>query len=139
MSDLADTGVVQEWGKSSKGTPKVKIGGEWYFQGRGLQTKPELGQTGSFTYKLFGDRNNLRSLESWNVHNSPPRANGEAPKAPAGYIDEASMRFISNVVGSAITAGAIKEPGQVLAWHNAAKLALQGKPAGEPFDDDVPY
>jgi len=92
---------------------------------------------GSFT---FPDGKLQKTIEAWrpiNGANATPAA--PPPPAPnADYIDEASLRFISNVVGSAITAGAIKSPGQVLSWFQSAKAALTGKPATNSFDDDIP-
>jgi hypothetical protein len=136
--------TVQEYGQSQSGSPKVKASGKWYFLNKSLD-RPPLGQVeikeGSFT---MGDKT-FPTIEAWR----PAGGNGQTPHTgaspspaapPAGdYIDEASMRFISNCVGSAITAGTIKEPGQILAWFQAAKAALQGDGAKQPFDDRIPF
>lgn len=125
---------VQEHGASKGGKPKVKASGRWFFLGKDIQ-QPQIGASveireGSFT---MGD-STFATIEAWRPAGG---GNAQQPPAapPAGYVDEASMRFISNCVGSAISAGAIKEPGQISAWFQAGKAALEGKPAPIPFDD----
>jgi hypothetical protein len=138
--------TAQEYGQSQKGAPKVKANGVWYFLGRDL-ANPPLNQsvevrTGSFT---AGDKT-FPTIEAWRPvpaiqQGAGAHANPQKPaNAPVngGYVDEASMRFISNVVGSAISAKTINEPGQILSWYQAAKAALDGKPAPQPFDDRIP-
>jgi hypothetical protein len=134
--------TVQEYGQSQSGGPKVKASGKWYFLNKSLE-KPPMGSVeikeGSFT---MGDKT-FPTIEAWRPAggNPPPQHNAQsAPAAPpAGdYIDEATMRFISNCVGQAISAGTIKEPGQILAWFSAAKAAISGQKAPIPFDDRIP-
>lgn len=149
------TGTVQEFGASKAGKPKIKISGNWYFcktdkdTGQPAFDKPALNQaiemvTGSF---VTGE-NTFLTLESWkpvgatqsqrasqSIAQTGPSAKTEP--APA-YIDEASLRFISNVVGQAIAAKTISTPGQMLAWFTAAKLALEGKQSPTPFSDNLP-
>ena len=134
--------TIQEHGQTSTGKPKVKANGTWYFLSRDIGAPPAVGATveireGSFN---FPDGKPAKTIEAWRpVGNGAPTSAPSAPPAPnADYIDEASLRFISNVVGSAITAGAIKSPGQVLSWFQSAKAALIGKPAANSFDDDIP-
>jgi hypothetical protein len=148
------TGTVQEFGQSKAGKPKIKVSGNWYFcktdkdSGEPVFDKPGLGQvidmvTGSFQ---MGD-NTFLTLESWKPSggSTPTQsATRQAPQRPspsaqpAAYIDEASLRFISNVVGQAIAAKTITTPGQILAWFNSAKSALEGKPSAAAFDDALP-
>jgi hypothetical protein len=133
--------TVQELGKSKNGAPKVKASGTWYFLNKTLDS-PNVGSTVEIREGSFGDNNQFKTIEAWrpaggNGHSTQQR-NASAPTAPpAGYVDEASMRFISNCVGSAITAGHCKEPGQINAWFKAAKAALEGKDAPIPFDDHI--
>lgn len=130
------TVTVQEHGLSKGGKPKVKASGKWYFLARDI-AQPPIGaaveiQEGSFK---AGD-STFATIEKWRTPEGQQQTSG---KPPAGYIDEASMRFISNCVGSAITSGTIKEPGQIRAWFQAAKAALS-PPADEPeFDDRIPF
>lgn len=136
--------TVQEYGKSQSGSPKVKASGKWYFLNKELSDPPLNAQVeikeGAFR---MGDKT-FETIEAWRPAggNGQTQHTGASPSPavpPAGdYVDEASMRFISNCVGSAITAGTIKEPGQILAWFLAAKNALAGKLAPIPFDDRVP-
>lgn len=134
--------TVQEYGASKNGAPKVKASGIWYFLAKGLD-KPPMGSSIEIRQGSFGDNNQFKTIEAWRSAggngSAPQQRNASAPAAPpAGYIDEASMRFISNCVGSAITSGAIKEPGQIKSWFQAAKSAVEGKDAPIPFDDSVP-
>jgi hypothetical protein len=128
--------TVQEFSKSQSGRPKVKASGEWYFLNQDLGNPP-LGpveiKEGSFR---MGDKT-FKTIEAWRLPsgNSAP---AQQPTQANGYIDEASMRFISNCVGSAIMAKTIIEPGQILPWFLAAKAATEGKHAPIPFDDRIP-
>jgi hypothetical protein len=143
--------TVQELAKSSGGKPKCKAGGVWYFlptdKDTGQGTSPAVGQqieirTGSFT---MGDKT-FQTIEAWRPaqsqqepqQNQAPRPAIQGAATQANYIDEASLRFISNVVGQAIAAKTISSPGQILGWFTAAKAALEGKPAPAPFDDEIP-
>lgn len=138
-------GYVQEIGQTQAGKPKVKIAGHWYFLGR-ISVLPIQGQNVKVSYSTFGDRNNLRGVESWEPATSPdigavpaaasPMSPQASSSAAVPYIDEAQMRFISNVVGNAIAAGALKDPNQVTTWFRAAKKALASTDA-VPFDDDL--
>ena len=55
-------------------------------------------------------------------------------------LSEPELRFVSNVVGQAITAGTIKSPAGVAPWAAAAYRTLQGLQTGRilDFDDEVP-
>lgn len=131
---------IQEYGQSTNGAPKVKASGVWYFLNKKL-ANPPLNTSVEIKEGSFGDRNQFKTIEDWRPAggNGSTQHHAQAPAAPpADYVDEASMRFISNCVGSAITSGTIKEPGQILAWFQAAKAALSGKPAQIPFDDRIP-
>lgn len=149
------TGTVQEFGASKAGKPKIKVSGKWYFcktdrdTGEPAFDKPSLNQmiemvTGSFE---MGE-NTFFTLESWKpvcsvaTQSAPrqqaPQRPAQGAATPATYIEEASLRFISNVVGQAIAAKTITTPGQILAWFNGAKSALEGKPSGTPFSDALP-
>lgn len=132
--------TVQEYGRSQSGSPKVKASDKWYFLDKSLDNPPkgrvEI-KEGSFQ---MGEKT-FATIEAWRPAggNGESQQHAQAPAAPpADYVDEPSMRFISNCVGSAITAGVIKEPGQLLAWYLSAKAALSEKRAPIPFDDRVP-
>lgn len=133
--------TVQEYGQSQAGSPKVKASGKWYFLNKKLDNPP-MGSVeikeGSFT---MGDKT-FPTIEAWRPvgGNGQTQHHAQAPAAPpAGYIDEASMRFISNCVGQAIAAKTITEPGQIIHWFEAAKAALSGDAAAAPFDDRIPF
>jgi hypothetical protein len=146
VSDNSVILTVQEVGQSKSGKPKVKAGGNWYFMGGSRDTgpinPPVVGQTiEARTGSFMIDGKGFLTIEAWRLPQANQAGQGpqrQAPPPPAGYIDEASLRFISNVVGSAIAAGTVKDPGQVNSWFQAAKNALEGKSAPIPFDDTVP-
>jgi hypothetical protein len=154
-------GQVQEFGASKAGKPKIKVSGNWYFcktdrdTGEPMFDKPVLNQmidmvTGSF---VMGESTFL-TLESWKpanvIHPTGPVRTQSAPRAqapqrpaqgaatPSPYIEEATLRYISNVLGNLCAAKTITQPGQLLAWFNAAKLAHEGKSSGTPFSDALP-
>lgn len=136
--------TVQEYGQSQGGSPKVKASGQWYFLARDV-SNPPMGGTVEIREGSFqaGDRT-FKTIEAWRPAggngSAPQPQNASAPAAPpAGYIDEATMRFISNCVGSAISAGTIKEPGQIHAWFMAAKFAVDNKAATDQFGDRIPF
>lgn len=135
--------VVQEYGQSQSGSPKVKASGKWYFLNKSLE-RPPLGpiEIKEGAFQMGNPPKTFETIEAWRPvgGNGSTQHNAQAPAAPpAGdYVDEASMRFISNCVGSAITSGVIKEPGQILAWFTGAKAAISGQKAPIPFDDRVP-
>lgn len=126
-------GTVQELGASKNGKPKVKIDGIWYFAGRCDISTVKPGNVLDFTFSEFGEPRNgkrMRGLDNWAFTSqaSIPHAAEVQAKlgepAPSNYIDEAELRFISNVVGSAISAGTLKEPQDVTKWAIAARGAL---------------
>jgi hypothetical protein len=131
--------TIQEYGASQSGLPKTKASGKWYFLGKSLG-QPPMGQQVEIKEGSFAMGNKtFPTIEAWRRPaggNASTQIDAPAPSAPpAGYVDEATMRFISNCVGSAIMAKTITEPGQILSWYQAAKSAHEGKPAPIPFDD----
>ena len=150
--------TVQELGQSKGGKPKCKANGKWYFlptdKDTGFGNSPTLGQVIEIEEgKPFGDEGQFLTISRWrpagNVGQTAGASKGDgnriAPTPTQAPIQTADVHqafigqgFISNVVGSAIAAGLIKSPGQVLDWYNAAKLALEGKKAAVPFSDNLP-
>ena len=131
--------TVQEHGASKGGKPKCKASGTWYFLGSDI-SQPALGlsieiREGSFS---MGDTT-FKTIEAWRPvqASNPPAQQAAAGRPPAGYVDEATLRFISNCVGSAITAQTIKEPSQIDAWVRGARAAITAGVDG--FDDKIPF
>lgn len=121
---LSASGPVTELGQTKNGNKKFKIGGQWYFPGKALAGDvPAIGQSVELKYTLFGDKNDLRSLERWRTIAAAPQSQTQ----PSTTLDGDSLRFISNVIGSALTAGQIDSPSQLHDWFEAAKAALSGK------------
>ncbi len=114
-------GTVQEKGVSKNGKPKIKIDGKWYFAGRCDISSIQPGQKIDFASSTFGEGGKFSGLDSWAL---VPSSTAQPSATLSGYMDESELRFVSNVVGSAITGGACKEPTQVLSWAKAAQGAL---------------
>jgi hypothetical protein len=140
--------TVQELGTSQGGKPKCKANNVWYFlptdKDTGQGASPSVGQSieiraGSFK---MGDKT-FQTIEAWRPAGQQQSAptSQSAPRAPQPDASQAfiGQGFISNVVGQAIAAKTITEPGQILPWFNAAKAALEGKAAPAPFDDRIPF
>lgn len=135
MSEYQEaSGIVSELGATKSNKPKIKIGGHWYMLGRGLKgATPQLGMAIDLRYSTFGDDGTGRNLEAWRQAVNVPAAQA-AQAAATAPTDADGLRFISNVIGNACQAGAIKSPTQIHGWFEAAKLAL----AGKPFMPDKP-
>ena len=129
-------GIVGDITKTGKGTPKVKIGSDWYYPGRGVQIDGMTSGTKiGIEYNLFGDKNNLRSIVSWALlpnqaiaalsQGLPPIAAPTPSNAVSGPIMDAERPCISNWGAELIKAGIIKDPVDLGIWVNAAKLALR--------------
>ena len=80
-------------------------------------------------------------LNSWslsaNQPNPPPMSQYMVPAGnpPKESIPEPTLRFISNVVATAITAGLIKTPGEMGPWaYKAYKLTNE-----KDLDEEIPY
>jgi len=126
-------GTIQEIGSSQSGRPKLKIDGKYYSAKQELVGGLSVGQRVEFNSSPYQwNGKTYHSIESIR-----PASNGNGHAAQPSGVDDAAMRFISNCVGSAITAKTITEPGQINAWFQAAKAALSGKAADIPFDDAV--
>lgn len=127
-------GTVNEFGRSQKGSAKVKIDGAWYFVGKCNTDGMEVGDRIEFESNVFGDRGNLHGLQTWKlVGPAPAKANGNA----GAVSDDAEMRFCSNVVGSAIEAGLIKVPADIAKWFWGAKNAMSATDEEPPFNDEI--
>src|SRR5688572_7678385 len=111
--------TVQEISQTKSGTPKVKANNVWYYMDRDAGSPPSVGMSvevrvGSFT---AGDPpKSFPTIQAWRV---PPQNGSLAPQPhkpvvvpESAPVDEASLRYISNVVGQAIAAKTITEPGQ---------------------------
>jgi hypothetical protein len=128
------SGMVQELGKTANNNPKIKLNGKWYFLDREITTTPTAGQIIEIKEAQFemGGKT-FDKITAWRPLVQPatsaPSARPAIMASPQlDYLDEASLRFISNAVGSSITAGTIDKPEQIHAWFEAARMALAGKP-----------
>lgn len=131
-------GVVNEIGRSQKGTPKLKIDGKWYPAGRlnidGIQPGSRVEyEVGSFQ----GQNGPVACLNNVRPIAPPPAVNGKGTNSAVS--DDAEMRFISNCVGQAIAAKTLIDPVDIAKWVAAARGAIH-RPLAErgEFDDDMP-
>lgn len=138
-------GTVQERCSSRNGKPQLKIGGKYIFVGRCNTDGIDKGSYVEYETNTFGDGGKLTGLLSIRLAKS---SNGSASPGPtpAGGFDGDELRFISNVVGSAIMAKSVGSPTEVKGWALAAREALEAlkavpAPAGRPehpFNDELP-
>lgn len=86
---------------------------------------------------------------------SPQPGNAPVSRLASAHWDDSALRFISNVVGCAITAGKCADPERILAWTAEAEAALKslgqaqapawgsqqtpGSAPREPGSDDEPH
>jgi hypothetical protein len=144
-------GVIQSVEYSKKGAPKFKINGAWYYAGRCKVEGLHVGAEIEFESKLFGDQNNLNSLEWWkparggqpsqsggNASNAPQSRSNGAAQASAPNPDVLILPFISNTIAHAIQAGLIKQPQDLTGWVLCARAALSAKPTTQPRRTDYP-
>lgn len=139
-------GTVQERCSSRNGKPQLKINGKYIFVGRCNTDGIDKGSQVEYETNTFGDGGKLTGLLSIRLAqpNGAPRSNGSQAPSPASFFDGDELRFISNVVGSAIMAKSAASPTDVKGWALAAREALEalkGAPAQRtehPFNDDLP-
>ena len=128
-------GTVTKFSQTKNGKPTIYIDEKMYFIGRCDVSGLNVGDPISFEAHAFSDDGKLWGLDKWgklpsNGAAMVPLARVESRPAhtiPSGSLDEPTLRFISNCVGSAITAGTIKEPEQIEKWVSAARNALKGQ------------
>lgn len=129
---------IQEVSKTQSGSFKAKINGVWHICNRKITAAPPVGavevEVGNWH---TNDGKDIPTIERWRETKQADASQAAPLPAPKNYMDEASLRYISNVVGSAITAGTLKEPGQILSWYLGAKNSLEGKGTSVPFDDTI--
>ena len=89
-----------------------------------FSTKEPFGKPGDLKYPF--DEFNATQEQSFEqfVGESVPVQESIQKGLNGTKPDEATMRFISNVVAHAIQAGALKTPAEIASWVNAAKQAL---------------
>lgn len=137
--------TVNEFGRSQKGNPKIKLDGKWYPVGRNNVDGIQPGSQVEVEYGSFPDSRTGEPVACINkIRPAPsaPKTNGHAAP-PAGAcevspLDDSGMRFVSNIVGSAITSGKIVKPFEVTTWTIAAYRAFKALGTREPgLDDDL--
>lgn len=57
--------------------------------------------------------------------NAANSLSGAPSKLASAHWDDSSLRYLSNLVASAITAGNIKDPVEIMAWTAAAEMSLR--------------
>lgn len=129
------TGTVQEFTRSKKGAPQVKIDGKYYYVGKCNIDGMQVGDRLDFESNVFGDRGTLYGLQTWKLMQSVPKTNGAA--APTA-IDGDQLRYASNVVANAIQAGLIKEPKDITKWYWGAMDSMTATDDEPPFNDEIP-
>jgi hypothetical protein len=127
-------GTVTHRKVSKKGAPVIVIDGKDYYAGRCEVGNINIGDKISFDSAEFAP--GLYGLQSWKLLASaqkyPTAQQYPASVSPTvtgvtGHVGftEGERLTISNWVGQAIAAGAIKEPEQIEKWVSAAKNAIR--------------
>lgn len=156
--------TCNEFGQSLKGNPKIKLDGKWFPVGRnnidgivpGSQVEVEFGSfPDSKTGQPVACINKIRPAPM-NGHGmqgnyapqpKPDSAPFKMPPSPTGMVcevsplDDSGMRFISNLVGSAVTGGHVTAPAELSVWTVAAYRAFKAikSTVAEPeFNDRIP-
>ncbi len=133
-------GTVQEMNPSKSGrSQRLKINGKWLI----ANFKVNLDGVSKGTYVEYeegsfagDDGKPVATIARIRPAQEQPH-NGGAQSVPVSAgVDEASLRFISNVVGSAITAKTIESPTDIKAWTLAAQEALKALSEPKPEFDD---
>lgn len=137
-------GTVQERTTSRNGKPQLKINGKYIFVGRCNTDGIDKGSYVEYETNTFGNDGKLTGLLSIRLaqQNGGAKSNGSQPAAPS-FFDGDELRFISNVVGSAIMAKSAGSPTDVKGWALAAREALEALKSTRPqpeheFNDDLP-
>ena len=130
-------GTVTKRGVSKNGKPTLHVDGKLYFAGKCDVSELSVGDKISFEAHAFSDDGQLWTIDKWG---KLPRENGEMRvpggmaqhpshpyPMPAGSLDEPTLRFISNCVGSAISAKTLTEPEDIEKWVSAARNAIRGQ------------
>jgi hypothetical protein len=120
-------GTVTHRKVSKKGAPVIVIDGKDYYAGRCEVGNINIGDKISFDSAEFAP--GLYGLQNWKLLSAAskypyPGATGGTAAGPSGFT-EGERLTISNWVGQAIAAGAIKEPEQIEKWVSAAKNAIR--------------
>lgn len=129
-------GTVNELGRTKTGGPRLKIDGKWTYPSRTCNIDGiQAGGYVEYETSLGGNQGTLVILNRIRPAQAPAGTPSAAPQSAA--VDEASLRFISNVVGSAITAGAIKDPKDVSPWSLAALKALKTLDTAQQLKEEL--
>jgi hypothetical protein len=72
----------------------------------------------------------LNGYKAMGAVDLPGKPEAVNPVIPRASIDESHLRFISNVVGQAISAKTITQPSEIASWAKAAQDALNNLDVG---------
>lgn len=141
---MSKVGLVTDRGTSQKGKATIHIdsgsGPQLYYAGNTDLGTLRKGDRIEFDSSSFADGKLWGINKGWKLVSgeqkyppSVPQASPTiaAPERPTAAVErsqamsEAELRFISNCVGSAITAKTITEPEQIEKWCSAARNALR--------------
>lgn len=140
MSDTK-AGYVEAKERARSGKSwKLKLGGQWYSVSnranldgveQGLYVEYRLGGFNGNDGKWITTVDAIRpakapdGAQQARNYNAAQNGSPVPSRLASAYWDDSALRFISNVVGCAVTAGHAKDPTDVLAWAAAAEQALK--------------
>jgi hypothetical protein len=139
MANPVIEGRVEEIGQTQKGSRKLKIGGEWYFEGRTNTSDVLVGDMLQVEYNTFGEHNNLRGIQGWNkvggiadksapVPRFAPKEGAPAPTpqpTASVVLLEGERIYCCALVQAAIGAGKVQDPSELTKWAQGAYESLQ--------------
>lgn len=139
-------GIVTAKEVNQNNKQKIRIDSDWYFAGNTDVSQLNVGQRISFDWNTFGAQNNLRGLQAWGLTPDQPTPEEVAAAKPqerkpwagkpggGGFargqdrgleIDLQCMRFVGQVVGSAIEAKQILHEDNIAGWVTKAYDAIK--------------
>jgi hypothetical protein len=132
-------GTVTKLGVSKNLKPILYIDGKLYFAGKCDISELAVGDLISFEGHAFSEDGKLWGLDKWGKLPKPTQFAGNGtqggpgtrPTTPSGSLDEPVLRFISNCVGNAISAGMCTAPDQIEKWVSAARNAITAQTKGD--------
>lgn len=148
---MSNTATVQEFTKNQSGRTKVKLDGQWYNVGNGVDLGPDSVPVGTrISFDSSSSDFNGKAVWWLNKYSKlPPSSNGVhadpaphpthpyvAPTTSGGSRDEPDLTItVSGVLKSLCEAKTITDPSQLDIWAAAIRSALLGKSQKDDFDD----
>lgn len=118
-------GLFQEWGRTSKGGPKLKIDNKWVYPTRTCNMDGlNPGMQVEYETTPGGNDGKLTILQRIRPAPAGSPVGSASPQTASTITDGDILRSVSNVVGSMAAAGQITHPDQIKVLIDAAYAAF---------------